>query len=66
VATTAGARSPTPQARPIAAITQRLAAVVRLWTVDPCRKMIPAPRKPIPVTTVDATRVTSNWMFTSC
>src|SRR5690606_37903307 len=53
--------SPTPQARPMAATTQRLAAVVRLRTVPPRWMMTPAPRKPMPTTTYEATRVTSAW-----
>ncbi len=57
--------SPTPAASPNAAVTQRLAAVVRFRTFEPARKIIPAPRKPMPTTTFDATRVTSNWTFTA-
>src|SRR5690606_34611419 len=49
----------------LAAVTQRLATVVRLRTLDPERKIMPAPRKPMPTTTWDATRVTSNWTLTS-
>src|SRR5579884_702404 len=41
---------------PIAATSQRLAAVVRPRIVNPWRKMTPAPRKPMPVTICAATR----------
>ena len=61
VATAAVPMSPTPQVSPMAAMTHSDAAVVRFRTTVPCRKMIPAPRKPMPTTTCDATRVTSTW-----
>ena len=44
-------QNPAPEAIPTAATTQRLAAVVRPRIVKPWRKITPAPRKPIPVTT---------------
>jgi hypothetical protein len=47
----------------MAAVTHRLAAVVRFRTVVPWRKMRPAPMKPMPLATSEATRVTSNWML---
>ena len=49
--------SPTPQARPMAATAHRLAAVVRFRMALPWRKMMPAPRKPMPTATLEATRV---------
>src|SRR5579862_2326026 len=44
---------------PTAATTQRLPAVVKPRTDRPSRRIAPAPRKPIPVTTCAATRVGS-------
>lgn len=40
----------------MAATAQMLAAVVTPLTSNPVRKIVPAPRKPIPVTTWAATR----------
>lgn len=50
VATTDKIYSPDPTARPMAATDQMLAAVVRPWILKPERRMVPAPRKPTPVT----------------
>src|SRR5262249_43270544 len=50
---------PAPTAIPIAATSQRVAAVVRPRTESPWRMMAPAPRKPIPVTICAAIRVGS-------
>ncbi len=65
VATAAVPMSPTPAVRPTAEVTHSDAAVVRFLMAVPCRKMTPAPRKPMPTTTCDATRVTSIWMLVS-
>ena len=47
---------PAPQAMPIAAVSQMVAAVVRP-RIAPCRvRMMPAPRKPMPDTICEATR----------
>jgi hypothetical protein len=59
VAITAPFQKPAAAAMPIAATSQRLAAVVNPRIVKPWRKISPAPRKPIPVTTCAATRVGS-------
>ena len=59
VAAAAVARSPTPTVRPMAHVTHIDAAVVRFLTDSLVRKITPAPRKPMPTTTCDATRVTS-------
>ena len=48
-----------PQAMPMAAATQILAAVVRPRTMEPWRMMVPAPRKPTPVTIWAAMRAGS-------
>ena len=42
---------PAPISKPIAATSQMLAAVVSPRTVDVVRKIVPAPRKPMPETT---------------
>ena len=55
VATTDKIYSPDPTARPMAATDQMLAAVVRPWILKPERRMVPAPRKPTPVTIWAAT-----------
>ena len=47
---------PAPVANPIAEIIHRLAAVVRPRTVIPSCKIVPAPKKPIPLTTEAAIR----------
>src|SRR5438270_12685908 len=44
---------------PIAATSQRVAAVVRPRTESPCRMIAPAPRKPMPLTICAAIRVGS-------
>src|SRR2546421_3383811 len=44
---------------PIAATSQRVAAVVRPRTDSPCRMIAPAPRKPMPLTICAAIRVGS-------
>src|SRR6187431_2414209 len=49
--TAATVYEPRPAAMPIAALTQIVAAVVRPWTFSPLRRIAPAPRKPMPVTT---------------
>ncbi len=50
---------PAPQAMPMAALSQTVAAVVRPRTVSLLTKMTPAPRKPIPETICAATRLGS-------
>ena len=50
---------PVPHAIPIAAETQRVAAVVRPKTLAPCLKTVPPPIKPMPVHTCAATRAVS-------
>jgi hypothetical protein len=50
---------PAPTATPKAALSHRVAAVVRPRTVPRFLRMTPAPMKPIPVTTCDATLVGS-------
>ena len=50
-----------PEASPIAATSQRLAAVVRPLTVRPLRRIAPAPRKLMPETTEAAMREKSAW-----
>ena len=47
--------APTPMVIPIAAVTQIVEAVVIPLTVNPSFNITPAPRKPIPVTMLDAT-----------
>src|SRR5262245_18503406 len=59
VAITAPFQNPAPAAIPIAPTSQTLAAVVRPRIVKPWRKISPAPRKPMPVTTWAATRLGS-------
>ena len=59
VATPATAQRPPPAAAPIAAVVQIAAAVVRPTTNRLCSTIIPAPRKPTPVTICAATRATS-------
>ena len=44
---------------PTAAANQMVAAVVRPRTVDGVRQIVPAPRKPMPVTICAATRAGS-------
>ena len=53
---TANAYMPAPTDTPMAATTQSEAAVVSPRTLIPWRMIAPAPRKPIPETTYDATR----------
>jgi hypothetical protein len=48
-----------PARHPMAALHHTVAAVVSPWMSVPCLKMIPAPRKPIPVTTCPIILVTS-------
>lgn len=50
---------PKDTANAIAAVLQIVAAVVRPETLLLSLKIIPAPRKPIPVTTVEAIRVST-------
>ena len=47
---------PLPQARPTAATSQMLAAVVNPRTLVPMRRMAPAPRNPMPATAPAAIR----------
>jgi hypothetical protein len=56
VVAVANAYMPAPTATPIAATTQSDAAVVSPRTLMPWRMIAPAPRKPIPETTYEATR----------
>ena len=56
VVATANSYMPAPTATPIAATTQSEAAVVSPRTLIPYLMIAPAPRKPIPETTYDATR----------
>ena len=57
----AAKKLPRPAASPMAATAHRLAAVVRPLIEAPSLRMAPAPRKPTPTTTWEATRVTSIW-----
>ncbi|MNL70479.1 hypothetical protein D3C87_1954880 [compost metagenome] len=50
----AGKKKPAPAARPIAATTHREAAVVKPVMERPLRRMVPAPKKPIPLMTCAA------------
>ena len=50
---------PAPQAIPMLAAINSVAAVVKPKTVGPFLKTVPAPIKPIPVTTCAATRAVS-------
>ena len=50
---------PAPMAMPMPAVVQMPAAVVRPVTQRLRSKIMPAPRKPMPATTLDATRETS-------
>ena len=57
---------PLPAARPIAETIHRLAAVVRPRIVKPSCRMVPAPRKPMPLTTWAAIRAESRrWPISS-
>ncbi len=47
---------PEPTAMPMAAVAQMVAAVVNPEMVTPLLRMVPAPRKPTPVTIWAATR----------
>ena len=47
--------NPEPTAMPIAAVAQMVAAVVSLDMVTPLRRIVPAPKKPTPVTIWAAT-----------
>ena len=49
---------PLPASTPIAPVLQMLAAVLRPRTLRPSRMITPAPRKPMPLTTWAAMRVT--------
>ncbi|SST13005.1 Uncharacterised protein [Acinetobacter baumannii] len=49
---------PLPASTPIAPVLQMLAAVLRPRTLRPSRMITPAPRKPMPLTTWAAIRVT--------
>jgi hypothetical protein len=57
VASAACSGWPLPASSPTAAEHHNVAAVLRPVTCSPSRKMMPAPRKPIPETTCAATRV---------
>src|SRR5690606_39186484 len=57
--------SPAPNSRPMAEVIHSEAAVVRPWMEKPVRKITPAHRKPIPVSTPWAMRVGSVTMFSS-
>ena len=59
VATRLGAQKPAPAKVPTIAEHHKVAAVLSPCTLIPSRKIMPAPRKPIPVTTCAATRVGS-------
>mgnify|MGYP003238388506 CR=1 FL=1 len=62
VAAAARAYIPEPQARPMAEVTHRPAAVVSPLTTCFCSIIVPAPINPMPVTTCDAMREGSNDM----
>ena len=53
---TASTWRPAPTARPIPPVVQMLAAVVSPRTEAPIRRMAPAPKKPMPLTTWAAMR----------
>lgn len=55
VTAAASGKSPSPVAKPIAAVAQRLAAVVMPLTLSFSAQIVPAPMKPIPATTPPAT-----------
>jgi hypothetical protein len=59
VEATLTAYMPGPADSPIAATSQRPAAVVSPWTETPVRRIAPPPRNPIPVTTDAAIREVS-------
>ncbi|MNX92489.1 hypothetical protein D3C86_1246340 [compost metagenome] len=65
VPTTPRVNSPAPNNRPMAEVIHRLAAVVSPWMEKPVRKITPAHRKPMPVSTPCAIRVGSVTMFSS-
>ena len=54
--------APMPTAVPTAAVTHRLAAVVRPRMLAPYLMMAPPPRKPMPTTICEAILVGSAWM----
>ena len=66
VSTTAKGQAPAPAIMPTPAEHHNVAAVFRPCTLNPSRKMMPAPRKPIPDTTCAATRVGLTSFGTSC
>lgn len=57
---------PLPIAMPIAAVAQMPAAVVSPCMISRRYMMMPAPKKPIPVTTCDAIRVVSALNVEPC
>lgn len=61
VATSAPTKKPEPTARPTHDTAQRLAAVVRPLTEKPSRRIVPAPRKPMPLTTCAGILEISRW-----
>ena len=66
VAATAATYIPAPEARPIAATSQRLAAVVRPLIRRPECMIAPPPRNPMPTTTFEAIRPPSTRIRPSC